>query len=1161
HQALGSLQKLLGPQFEPQVQLYLEEAGKQTKINFSEFMLKPGIVINSEYQPGFPSPSGTEAHQFSEEGLRAGPKLESLGGENANHTVARVPLGSQPSNALPLFGSIRFTPEDNAHGLRLAEALHEFKLDPERSVLGRWKSDGRLEEHLLQTFQHMGANQFALLAAGKLWIILGSQLLHNQSPAKVTPLDETYKFFIYNTALGSGRPADLGDYLSLTNSLQDQDVYESIAIIAAMTNQLILDFEQAGVLEQNTELRKRLLQAWTAGFTANPVPLDTLPAEVISLKSMGYEAYPEAVPTMYHEGRPWYYPPVKKYRRVHTSPSADFEAWVKALNQSAEPVLKAWPIVTTGTGGGQDFTEQKRFDPFEVEEGKAVVSRYASYHMDQILAQRPQGYAQYVFDQRQTKTPKAPEKTPQLPLLGLLAQLRAAVKEHKPFKESLADLRAASSSMLSAADNDFLDYLTAVHDGLQQGAEAITDHGQTLGLDAAFLKLETLRRKALEGRSEVRSIVQRLQALSQKVAADWLGEGSLYWTYNTKVRFAPLNMRQLVQTWKRFSRLKREIRKAYPDHPLDYGFSEIFNQADEWDVFQSYLDTAERLWSQHRVSPRLMLLEGLPKIRTLTIRTTDLTRESGEAELPIFSDEGKLTDAGAVRAISFRDRLDALVQAFAELKDGLDRVELSGRTAWQPHQFKLEGVRVYSAGMMQLHEEGEWADPDSLAESEPLASGRWDTFLRWALVFSKVNHNAINVAVRPNGHIILDEIANPEEPGGGLFGAGTEFPGSRSEMRTALSLKGIEFVIHVPASEGWTMATLYNNAFQKRIQRFLKEPRLRKSILAELNLSERPARIDLNLVLPGLSGSGRFVGKLTAVALNAEGQAMAQKEFALKMAAPGDENGFIGEEIYREELEISERFKDHPLFQKHFARTYFYKTYPIPKTELKQIEQKAAEPGFSNIVTFELDQWRAGDPLEKLLEKAQTPEEASALYDRVIRVAVESWNQMEGLLFDTGADDVLLTPDDVLLTPEGEVHFIDASGWVYTREGLTHMLMIMTDALRALNDQRSWDLDPRSIFEKAAESLDTDTAARLHEELDHFFGARAEVRVAPTGTPARPSLAPTEAEVRNIRTLAGFIERLADEKSVAELVRQFQTTISQLPEDQTAALIQEIASV
>jgi len=314
----------------------------------------------------------------------------------------------------------------------------------------------------------------------------------------------------------------------------------------------------------------------------------------------------------------------------------------------------------------------------------------------------------------------------------------------------------------------------------------------------------------------------------------------------------------------------------------------------------------------------------------------------------------------------------------------------------------------------------------------------------------------------------------------------------RSEVRGQSDktgdFKGLEFVVSIPAAENWQLATIYRSAFQKQIQRFLKEAKLREIVLREMSLSEKPARIELDLVLPGLSGHGRFVGKLMTRAVNADGRTVSQKEYALKMAAPDDESGFISNDVFEEELEISERYKDNPRFQKHFARTFFYKTYPIPKKELEQISREAEEPGYSEIVTFELDEWREGETLEQLLEKAASPQEVAVLFERVIRAAVESWHYLEGLLFDAGAD-------DVLLTSEGGVSFVDASGRVYTREGLSHTVMILSDAMKAINAKRGWDLAPRTVFEKVSESLDADSGSEFKEVFNAYFGARPEVRV------------------------------------------------------------------
>ncbi|MBP9866030.1 MAG: hypothetical protein KBC91_06485, partial [Candidatus Omnitrophica bacterium] len=304
-----------------------------------------------------------------------------------------------------------------------------------------------------------------------------------------------------------------------------------------------------------------------------------------------------------------------------------------------------------------------------------------------------------------------------------------------------------------------------------------------------------------QNRSEVRSIAKRLQALSKTVFADWFGEASLYWTLNQRVRFSPLTLKQQLETWKRLNRLKREIQKAYPKHPLDYGFSKIYEQADTLETFQDYLAAAEQLWDIHHASPRPMLLEGLHKFRTLEILTIDVTRDAPdeEAALPVFND-GALKDKGETIAYSYKFRLSTMVLAFGLLNEALERVEQGNEAheraeevdalVWRPHHFKPSDFHVFSAQMEQLHQEGEWAPANhgKATYEDSLVSGRWDAFLRWAFILqnkvSKPNQIGFGVNVTPTGIVLLDELSDSSERDGGLFGEGSMFPGSRSEVRS-----------------------------------------------------------------------------------------------------------------------------------------------------------------------------------------------------------------------------------------------------------------------------------------------------------------------------------------------------------------------------------------
>ena len=123
---------------------------------------------------------------------------------------------------------------------------------------------------------------------GKMWILLGEKLLHIPSPSVRQSPDETYKFFMKNVDL-DGRLADLGDYMSLEKSLNDDDITESIAIMVALAGQFIYDLEQKQFIPSSPDLRHRFLRALAEGFTGLNLDAWQIP-DVLLLKDLEYQS-------------------------------------------------------------------------------------------------------------------------------------------------------------------------------------------------------------------------------------------------------------------------------------------------------------------------------------------------------------------------------------------------------------------------------------------------------------------------------------------------------------------------------------------------------------------------------------------------------------------------------------------------------------------------------------------------------------------------------------------------------------------------------------------------------------------------------------------------------------------------------------------------------
>ncbi len=310
----------------------------------------PGIFLDTNFQPGFPSPSGTEVEDFSRQQLAVEKTFESLGGASPYHTISRYPLASfGKNNGVNVYGTVRFNAPQS---LRINEAFHEYGLSPTSSLLGKWKNSGVLKDRLEAFARGLGQTQGAVLLSGLTWILLGGKLLHVLSDEKVAPLSETYKFFINNVDL-SGRQADLGDFLSLKGSLNDDDAAESIALIAVMAGQLLLDLKSKGIITDAdlSDLGKRYMKALAEGYGVMISDKDV--PNMVGLKQLQYrkEKYAQVYMGQKIYGEHYVRDPLPD----------DFESFIAKIAAYLKPKIQSrFPIVKTDLDTATDSSFFKR---------------------------------------------------------------------------------------------------------------------------------------------------------------------------------------------------------------------------------------------------------------------------------------------------------------------------------------------------------------------------------------------------------------------------------------------------------------------------------------------------------------------------------------------------------------------------------------------------------------------------------------------------------------------------------------------------------------------------------------------------------------------------------------------------------------------------------
>ncbi|MBI2167302.1 MAG: glycogen/starch synthase [Candidatus Omnitrophica bacterium] len=515
------VRRVIGQSAKIESELILEHDGKSEVISWEDFLKRPGMVFDSEYQPGFPSPSGTEVAPFSEEAVKAERNFQALSGMSPYHTFSRFSFGGQKSDKKELQASLRFTRADGEGSLRLHEAFEEFRRDPERSLIGKWIREGRTQKVLEDFFLNLGKNQFALLAAGKIWIRLGAQLQHMSSPAQVSPLSETYLFFLKNTDIVEGRQADLGDFLELkTNpedrSLDDRDVHESIAILIHLVGQLLHDLEAKGVTRDSEELRKHLLGRFVEGFTGQAVSEKDLPDP----PTLDRVRYVREI----HEERMSYYGtntlihPYLAFRREPLKETEKLEPLLKKLSGIFDPVLKEfWPVEFINYDAGADTTFTDRLSPFDPPN--------VFYGSAKGLRKTPEEYFHFISRMRHgTRRPGTAMTEEGTSVLGAIQSAHGQVrKKEADFRNALEKARDSLESSVREKYKDFFELILAVHQAFQSQGNRVFLKDRELSLSEALNQINQIRQALGDFsanaavRSEVRFTAEKVVLVDREV--------------------------------------------------------------------------------------------------------------------------------------------------------------------------------------------------------------------------------------------------------------------------------------------------------------------------------------------------------------------------------------------------------------------------------------------------------------------------------------------------------------------------------------------------------------------------------------------------------------------------------------------------------------------
>ncbi len=486
--------EITGKNLNPRVLLELEENGITKQIGVTEFIQRPGIFLRTRYQPGFPSPRGTQLKLFGAETIHGEKKMAELGGRPIYDTRAQFILGEPPSGEEVVAGDVRLTEDDeNGPSLRLAEAMEEFRLSPEKSLLGKLKAEGQLENYLRRFFLGLGNNHFALVAMGKVLVLLGAgRFLHMRLGEKTPDLAESYLFFLNNTDINSGRLGDFGDFDSLKDSFNDiapqRDTEASIALLLSMAAEFLDDLTRAGIIEPNGHLKNELLNLYIEGFTHSPnAPAPNL--ESIRLNKVQFSG--EEIPVCGEFGKT-----TNNYKRILQD--TPFESAMEVLMKTVKYFLRHWPVsdMIPWESGGMYASSPTRFSPyFDYLSSDHGISDSATLSwVQQLTRERPAGYAAYVNDNRFGAQASATIRPEYRPLLNAMERVREKLSGvNNKFEEILTAELAEMGEPKPPFFEELKDLLLNLHQAFNTQDSAVMLQGKAIPLEAALQRLNEIR--------------------------------------------------------------------------------------------------------------------------------------------------------------------------------------------------------------------------------------------------------------------------------------------------------------------------------------------------------------------------------------------------------------------------------------------------------------------------------------------------------------------------------------------------------------------------------------------------------------------------------------------------------------------------------------------
>lgn len=317
------------------------------------------------------------------------------------------------------------------------------------------------------------------------------------------------------------------------------------------------------------------------------------------------------------------------------------------------------------------------------------------------------------------------------------------------------------------------------------------------------------------------------------------------------------------------------------------------------------------------------------------------------------------------------------------------------------------------------------------------------------------------------------------------------------QRRETIPYKGIPVEITAPTQEDFQYISASEGMLEEILDEaqhtlawdLLRSPEFLDKIM-ELLGGEKPLQ-NLKLILSGSisanAGHNRVVMAFSARETSADGK-QNWHDFMLKMSAPTAFGQAIDLRNYEKELEISERYKNNPVFQKYFARTYFVKSYTIPENIMERMIEKAGESWRGRIddtIVFQLDEKREGNTLASQLEPSYEPKAEYILQEIVpaLHAALEGWNAL-GIAFDLGRDDILISSN------RKDISFIDAGFGQYLDLGLPGILSAFESMLEHANQAQSLHVTLETVVEQALEGMPAD----FKEQVRSVMPVRAENR-------------------------------------------------------------------